>query len=201
MNTLRLPLYLVFALLGALSFTACIEDDPIVIDEPPTPPPVEEFELRVDGDNFTAPQLPAGVHRFAVRFSERQLLDFDGRELVGMSVFMAPGATPEYLDLRVFGQGDAQPEDELALVTVDNLPRDLGRFIEYTFEEPVVIDAESPLWLEAEVRLPTSQQTIGCDRPGSGVAGGDWLWSEDRWLPFSERTSENVNWNIRGIVE
>ena len=89
---------------------------------------------------------------------------------------------------------------EIALAGENN-PTDLGQFITYRFDEPVVIDAEEPLWIEAEVEIATAQQTIGCDAPGSLVVGGDWLWSEDRWAPFSERTSERVNWNIRGIVE
>lgn len=199
MTTLRPFVYLLFAFVTALSSTACIEDDPISFDEPPLPPTATQDELRLDGDNFTAPRLGAGVHRFAVRFAEGDLIDFDGRELVGMAIFLAPGATPDYLELRVFAGGEGQPGRELAVFDAP-VPSQLGRFVEYGFDEPIVIGSDEALWLEAEVDLPTAQQTIGCDEPGSGVEGGDWLWSEDRWEPFSERTPENVNWNIRGIV-
>ena len=192
----RTPYALLLALLAALTLTACIEDDPIDIEEPPVP---AATELRKDGDNFTAPRLPAGVHRFAVRFSESELRAFEGRELTGVSLFVAPGATPEYLDIRVYRGGDVVPGTEVAFAGEDQ-PRDFGEFIAYAFEEPVVIDAEAPLWIEAEVEIATAQQTIGCDAPGSGVQGGDWLWSEDRWLPFSERTPERINWNLRGLL-
>ena len=199
MTTLaRLPLYLLFSLLATLSFTACVEDDPIDFDDPPEPPVVVN-ELSKDGDNFTAPRLPPGQHRFAVRFSESELLDFDGRELTGVSIFVAPGATPEYIDVRVLQGGDTQPGREVTIAGEDT-PRDLGQFITYTFDEPVAIDAEEPLWLEAEVQIATAQQTIGCDA-GPRVPGGDWLWSEDRYLPFAERApGESVNWNIRGVL-
>ena len=199
MTTLsRLPLFLLSSVLAALSVTACVEDDPIDFDDPPEPPVVVN-ELSKDGDNFTAPRLPAGIHRYAVRFSESELLDFDGRELTGISIYVHPTAEPDYIDVLVRSGGDTQPGREVAIAGEDT-PTDLGQFITYTFDEPVVIDAGAPLWLEAEVRTATAQQTIGCDA-GPRVPGGDWLWSEDRYLPFSERApGESVNWNIRGVL-
>lgn len=198
MQTLRLPLYLLFSLLASLSFMAC-EDDPIDFEPPPEPPVVVDDELRLDGENLTGPTLNQGVHRFGVRFSESELLDYDGRELTGIRVFV--GARPEYLDLLVYSGGDDNPNTaNLVGEILTELPDDLRRFVEYEFENPIAISAEEPLWLVAEVELDGRQQSIGCDA-GPRVAGGDWLWSNDRWEPFAERVpGESVNWNIRGVV-
>lgn len=198
----RTPYALSLALLTALSLTACLEDDPVVIDEPPVVVVDDEEddltdELHLDGPNVSAPTLAAGVHRFGARFSESVLLDYDGRELTGIRVVL--GVEPEYLDLLVYEGGDAQPLEFVAEILVDD-PVASRDFVEYALAEPLVIDADRPLWLVAEVELAIAQQSIGCDAEGSGVTDGDWLWSGDAWRPFSERTGADVNWNIRGVI-
>ena len=191
---LRTPYALLLALFAVLSFAACIEDDPIEFEEPPVTN--VETELRLDGPNLTGPILAAGVHRFGVRFSEDELEGYGGRDLIGVKVFV--GVQPEYLDLIAYAGGDQAPGRELGVILAE--VNRTGDFLEYTFEEPIRIDAAEPLWLVAEVELPQRQQSIGCDA-GPRVAGGDWLWSGDEWLPFGERVpGESINWNLRGLV-
>ncbi|NBC09496.1 MAG: hypothetical protein GVY26_20080, partial [Bacteroidetes bacterium] len=43
------------------------------------------------------------------------------------------------------------------------------------------------------------QQSIGCDA-GPNQSNGDWLYdsNDSQWLPYTDRTPESINWNIRG---
>jgi len=77
-----------------------------------------------------------------------------------------------------------------------------GGFFDYTLDNALPIDASTTLWLVAEVELAEDQQSIGCDANGSGVDGGDFLFSPGSgWGTFGDETGESINWNIRGIVE
>ena len=195
MTTRFSPAYLLLLLLTlALGFTAC-DDDDLGTDDLQ-----EQFsELRLDGDNFTGPVLEAGQHRFGVRFTEEDLRRFDGDELVGFRIFI--GEAPAAMTLIVYDNGVNSPRSELDIINAGVNGVNSPGFYDYEFARPLIIDDAQPLWLVAEVELDRRQQSIGCDAPGSGVPGGDWLWSEDEWLPFSQRIpGEDVNWNIRGIV-
>ncbi len=186
MKSLKLSTLFALLFVSLFAFTACDDDD---LDD-------RSAELRLDGEHFTEPLLDAGLHRFAVRFTEADLREFDGRELVGIRVYI--GRPPAALELRAFDDGDVVPVNELDFIRAAT-PIPSGGFFDYEFARPLIINADNPLWLEAEVELTERQQSIGCDR-GPAQFGGDWLWSEDSFIPFSERTPESVNWNIRGIV-
>ncbi|MFK8056031.1 MAG: hypothetical protein AB8F78_07935 [Saprospiraceae bacterium] len=189
-NLLRLlPLLLfVFAI---STFVACEEDEPIGNDL---------SILRLDGDNASGPVRAAGTHRFAVRFSESRLAEYDGLNLTGVRIFV--GQSPFRLEISAHEGGEILPggTGERRLVASGVVPD--GGFFDYTFDSPLSIDASQSLWLVAEVELAEDQQSIGCDANGSGVDGGDWLFSPGTgWGTFLDETGESVNWNIRGIIE
>ncbi len=182
------PALLLLLLVTATLGSGCKKDEP---DEP------RFDELRLDGDNATGPQLDAGTHRFGVRFSESELRDYVGEELTGIRVFV--GAAPVSMRLSVSSGGEVVPGVDLATLQVSSFGN-VRRFVDYDLRAPVRIEAGEALWLVAEVELDgDAQQSIGCDS-GPRRAGGDWLWSGDRWLTFEERNGESVNWNIRGLV-
>jgi len=192
MKNLRLlfPLFLfVFSIAG---FVACEEDD--------VPLEPGRAILQLDGDNASGPLRDGGTHRFAVRFDENRLTNFDGRNLTGIRIFI--GQAPQSMELSAHVGGTTSPagvgERRLGLTgTIQS-----GGFFDYTFVDPLEIDASQTLWLVAEVELQGRQQSIGCDANGRGVDGGDFLFSPATgWGTFSEETGENVNWNIRGLVE
>ena len=195
MTTLRLPrlaLSLGFAAVSLFTFAACEDDDDLDDFNPPA-----ANELRHDGPNDRGPRLPAGLHRFGVRFSESELADYAGRNLTGIRVFI--GQAPESLEFIVYQGGDEAPGFDVDIIRAGS-PVPSGGFFDYEFVQPLPIDADQPLWIVAEVMLPEDQQSIGCDA-GPAEFGGDWLWSEDGWETFRSRTGESVNWNLRGIVE
>lgn len=169
----------------ALTLVACEDDDA----------PAEDI-LSLDGPNLTGPILEAGTHRFAVQFYPEDLEPFEGQNLATARIFV--GQAPESMRISVHAGGTTAPGIELAALNVGNFGT-TRRFIDYDIG-PVPIVADDFLWIVAEVELAQNQQSIGCDA-GPAVEGGDWLWSSDRYLPYTERTTESVNWNIRGVVE
>jgi len=177
-------------LVAAFGFTACEDDD--FEDEQP-----RVAILNLDGPNVTGPIVAAGTHRFGVQFYEEDLEGLDGRELTAIRVFV--GLSPVSMRLSVHAGGDVVPGQELSAL---NILGDITErsFVDYELVTPVTISDDDVLWLVAEVELDREQQVIGCDA-GPAVEGGDWLWSGDRWLTYRERTSESINWNIRGVVE
>ncbi len=189
MKALRLSTLLSLLFVSLFTFSACEDDD---LDDN------RVTELRLDQPNATGPILEAGQHRFAVRFTEADLDEYDGKELIGFRVFV--GQAPARLDLLAYDEGEVMPFNQIGALTAGQPIQD-GGFFDYEFARPLIIDADKPLWLVAEVELDQRQQSIGCDAQGSGVFGGDWLWSEDSWRPFGDRNpGESVNWNIRGLV-
>ena len=44
-------------------------------------------------------------------------------------------------------------------------------------------------------------QAMGCDA-GPSISGGDWMWQESdgEWQTFRERSTDNINWNIRASM-
>ena len=170
----------------ALALVACEDDDA----------PVEDV-LSLDGPNLTGPILAAGTHRFAVQFFPEDLDPFAGRNLATARVFV--GRAPESMRVSVHEGGTTAPGIELTALNVTSFGA-TQRFVDYRLPDLVEIDPNDFLWIVAEVELAEDQQSIGCDA-GPAVEGGDWLWSGDRYEPYVDRTSESVNWNIRGVVE
>lgn len=178
---------LAFAL-AALAFVACEDDDDLG---------TAEDVLALDGPNLTGPILEAGTHRFAVQFYPEDLEGFAGRNLETARVFI--GEAPESMRISVHEGGTTAPGLELTAVNVTGFGQ-TRQFVDYRLPDLVPIDPAETLWIVAEVELAAAQQSIGCDA-GPAIDGGDWLWSGDRYLTYRERTSESVNWNIRGVVE
>lgn len=172
--------------LCALAFVACEDDDA----------PAEDI-LALDGPNLTGPILEAGTHRFAVQFNPEDLDPFAGQNLESARIFI--GRAPTSMRISVHAGGTSAPGVELTALSVTSFGN-TQRFIDYRLPDLVPIVPDDVLWIVAEVELAEDQQSIGCDA-GPAVEGGDWLWSGDRYIPYSERTPESVNWNIRGVIE
>ncbi|MEL6720568.1 MAG: hypothetical protein AAFP82_17820 [Bacteroidota bacterium] len=174
-------------LVAVLGFFACNDDANV------------ENVLKYDGENFSAPQLPAGQHTFAVRFGEDELKDYIGKSLSEVTFYA--GIQPESCIVRVYGQGTAnEPGTELYSATVTNAlvlqdwtdHKIAGGGIEITGDD---------IWIAIDVIHAQAQQSIGCDA-GPNQTDGDWLFRSDdpQWKSFSDGTPESVNWNIRGVV-
>jgi hypothetical protein len=182
---------MLLALLSLLAITACQDD------EDDTGPNPSENELRYDGPNATGPLLEAGTHEAAVRFPANYLQDFQGRELEVINFFL--GQLPAACEARVYEGSTAEDEPETMIYSFD-----LSTLVEapswnrLTLTNPIVI-GEEDLWLSIVLTHDQEQQSIGCDT-GPNQPNGDWLYksTDGQWRPYTERTSESVNWNIRG---
>ena len=176
-------------LLGALTFSACEkDDDPVVPDN----------VLHYDGPNQTGPLLEAGYHEAAVRFTSAELLPFQGKQLTDVEFFM--GIAPAEAGLKIYAAGsDGNPGN--LLYSADLMP-DLktGEWSKHTLSTPIDIPADE-LWLSIGLTHDAEQQSIGCDA-GPNKTNGDWLFStsDNTWETYINRTSESVNWNIRGVT-
>ena len=185
--TRLLPLVFLLVSLAA-GLVSCEDDDDTA---------AAEGVIQLDGPNQISPFLEAGVHRFAVRFDEATLGAYAGGNLRAARIFI--GVPPDYMRVSVHAGGTTAPGLEQTALEVTGFADQRG-FVDYRLPSPVPIVGDEALWIVAEVDLPATQQSIGCDA-GPAVPGGDWLWSGDEYLTFPERTGESVNWNIRGVID
>ena len=148
---------------------------------------------------MSGPQLDAGEHELAVRFPASALTDHVGKKLTEVQVFV--GNLPQACLVRIYGEGDTQTPgpkkyegNVLNATTTDE-------WNNFKITPGIDITGED-LWIGIYVEHAAQQQTIGCDS-GPRQTNADWLFSgaDLTWLTYQERTSEAVNWNIRGKVE
>lgn len=183
---------LLFALLASLSFMACNNDD----DDNPTPTTFED-ELRYDGENLTGPVLSAGTYEAAARFPASFLEEYEGRSIEAINFFL--GDIPAGCVVKVY-EGTTtgnQPENEIYSFDV-SAGVQAPSWNRLTLNNPIPVGSED-LWLSIVLVHNQEQQSIGCDA-GPNQTNGDWLYdsNDGQWLPFVDRTPDNINWNIRG---
>ncbi len=178
------------ALLFAVLLFAC-EDEPLQLPD----------TLHHDGENLTAPLLPAGGHQAAARFTPNDQQPYAGRQLTAVSYFLA--GVPADCWVIVQGPGTtSSPGDTLYVARVTPEAK-TAAWNEHTLPQPIPITGTEDLWISIGLRHTQSMQSIGCDA-GPADPNGDWLFSDsdNQWLTFRQRTgSESINWNIRGKVE
>ena len=183
---------LFFALLASLSFMACNNDD----DDNPTPEPSEN-ELRYDGPNATGPVLGAGTYEAAVRFPASYLDAYQGRSIDAIAFFL--GELPASCIEKVYEGTTAgnEPQNEIYSFDVTS-GIEAPRLNRLTLSDPIPV-ADEDLWLSIVFVHNGQQQSIGCDA-GPNQPNGDWLYdsNDSQWLPYTDRTPESINWNIRG---
>ncbi len=177
-------------LLGAVAFSSCDKDDDTV--------PVPDNVLHYDGPNQTGPLLAAGYHEAAVRFTTNELLPFQGKQLTEVEFFM--GIAPAEASLKIYGAGSNDLPGDL-LYSANILPGiKIGEWTTHALGAPIDIPNDE-LWISIGLKHDVEQQSIGCDA-GPNQTNGDWLFSnsDSTWETYIDRTSESVNWNIRGVV-
>ena len=158
-----------------------------------------EFSLSHDGDNDNSPILPEDTYEAASQFSANQMAAFQGQRLteVGYYMYNAPLSTT----LKIYGPGEEANRPGEVLYEgrlTGSITNDAWSI--HTLSTPVPITGEE-LWISIRMQHNRDLQSIGCDR-GPAASGGDWLFQESDgvWRSFRQRTGENINWNIRGIV-
>lgn len=160
-----------------------------------------QFYLNYDGSNADAPQLPGGgFYEAAVRFSDAEMADLSGDQLIGVTYWIEE--EPQSASLRIYRGGDDQGPGQLLYEAdiTDQLRR--RRWLEHAITDPVAL-TDDPLWIAIRFSHDSDQRSLGCDE-GPAAEGGDWLYDsfDDNWIPLVERSdgSININWNLRGIA-
>lgn len=180
--------YFLFAALLAISFTACQDDDDNF----------DLYTLRHDGDNATAPALPAGKYEAAVHFPLSDVQRHTGTELIAVEYFIQD--RPAYAEIRISASnGTDTPPQNYDLYDITN---QLQPFSWNTLQLPVARSIDDGLWLSVYFESAVDdQRIIGCDG-GPSVRNGDWLYDDfdQQFRTYEARTGESINWNIRGIL-
>ena len=154
--------------------------------------------LSYDGDNATGPILPPGQHEAAVRFPSSFLEDYIGRSIIETSFFI--GVLPAGCILKIYGEGSSSGPGSLLLEADVSDDIVAGAWNQLNITTPIEITGED-IWISVELIHNQSQQSIGCDA-GPNQANGDWLFlsTDNNWEPYTARTGESINWNIRARV-
>ncbi len=156
-----------------------------------------DFLLSYDGVNVNGPLLDVGTHEAAVLFTSAETTEYKDKQLIEISWYMGPLA-PASTEVRVYGPGtNNTPGTLLYSADVSSALR-LQDWNKHTLAAPVAITGQD-LWISVKLVHNISQQSIGCDA-GPNVVNGDWLLSNNTWSPYTVRTGESINWNIRGVV-
>jgi len=177
-------LLLAFATITLLFFTACKKDS-------------FDFTLSYDGANVIAPELPEGVYESGALFPEGFSGNEAGNQLLEIEYYILQ--LPRTAELRVYSGGSNQPEK---LIYSKAVTAEINQesWNTHVLETPVILDGED-LWVMLNYQQTGLARTLGCD-DGAAVTNGDWHYDsfENEWLPLSEQSSIDINWNIRAKV-
>lgn len=154
--------------------------------------------LNLDGDNQSAPILPAGIYECAARFNAGLTSEYTGRKLEKVSFFM--GEIPAACVVKIYDEGtDTEPGNLLYSADVRSGLSTIN-WNEHVLTDPIEITGKD-LWISIRVAHNGDLQSVGCDA-GPAVTDGDWLFqtSDNDWRTLRQRLPININWNIRGHI-
>jgi len=155
--------------------------------------------LSHDGPNVDAPLLPAQTYEAAVRFTSSEVGVAVGGRLKEIHFFIR--IPPQNCEVRVYTSKGGNTPDRLIYQREVTRTISADAWNKHTLINPIPLNTDD-LWIAVRFSHDTDQRTLGCD-PGPANANGDWLLDESdgRWLPLRQRSSININWNIRAAVE
>jgi len=177
--------YLGFLLSLSIVLASCGDDLPLL-----------DNKLQLDGNNATAPTLPASNYETAVYFSASIMADNVDRQLREIEFYLYE--EPAKLEVVIYAEGSVRtPGEELYRSSIlNNLRTD--RWNTHVLNAPLTLDGE-PIWIGVRFETAIEQRTIGCDA-GPNNRGGDHFinYLDGSWTTFQEFAGESINWNIRG---
>lgn len=194
MKLLSLRILAISLLLATFTISACkkneLRKDPVINDP--------FFALNHDDSNTDAPNLPANQYEGAVRFTASQMIQYQGKELIEVYYYIKD--KPTACRIKVYSSGTGDPDSLLYVATVTNEVIEKA-WNHHLMTSPVELGSFD-LWIAVEFSTNQEQRTLGCDR-GPAINNGDWLWdsADGQWTPLSIRSSIDINWNIRGVVD
>jgi len=165
-------------------FSSC-KDDP------------NDLQLNHDGANFNSPELPAATYESAAMFPSAFDGNDAGNELYAIEYYI--DQIPASAEINVYRGGTNEPDSLVFSAPVlTQITQDSWNVA--TVSPPIVLDGGN-FWISMRYSQTGTQRTLGCDA-GPAVSNGDWLYdSQDgSWIPLSDRSTININWNLRAKV-
>lgn len=170
-----------------------------------SPAPVIEpplIQIHYDGENVTAPLLPAGVYEAGIKLTPLELIGLNGRRLREVILFVE--SIPVAATVRIYeGSSNGGPDvlRSSHAVRSDLEPNSWNRILLPT---AVDIDVEQDVWIAFRFETGSPSQTLGCDA-GPASEHGEYLYerADNLWQKLSARTAGgiNINWNLRAVIE
>ena len=191
--------FFLFALLGLFlaSLTSCEEEDPI--SSGPEIDPIYEV-FNYDGPNDDAPQLIDNVNfEAAVRFAPSRLAPVKNGKIAEIHFYIKN--LPNTAAVKIYSsRGGTRPGTLLYEADVLN-SLSSNSWNKHVLAEELFI-GDDDIWIAIAFSHINTREVVGCD-PGPATINGDWLFDEldGQWLPLSQRSIININWNIRLAVE
>lgn len=178
--------------LGALVFLSCDNDDLDFVYDP--------GRMHYDSGLFTAPFLPAGTAEAAAKFPPKILDLYEGRQIDAIE--LAIYDIPESCSLIIYGDGSGSVPGPVIYQEDIRAGLEANKWNTITLPSPITIPDEGDLWIAIRSVHPNSLQVIGCD-PGPSKENGDWLYesSDGLWRSFLDRGGDDINWNIRAVID
>ena len=193
---MKLPLFSVkiFLLLLLSAFLFSCEEDVVG-------PDLGEnlVSLNHDGANQDAPSLPGNSYEAGVRFPASQMSQYAGDRLTEAHYFIQ--SVPQSCELRIYVRSAANTPDSLVYSANVRSALRANSWNKHTLSTPLDLSGED-LWIALSFAHANEQRTVGCD-VGPARTNGDWLLdaADNQWIPLSQRSPININWNIRGAID
>ncbi len=181
-------------LTSAVFLNSCGKDD----DEDPT---TDEFNvLNYDGVNIDAPELPGGrTYEAAARFTTNLTNEHVGKKLEEITYYVK--TRPNTCRLKIY-KGSLNDNPGSLIYEADVLSAtNSDSWNTHALTNDIIMES-SDYWVSIEFSHNDLQRTIGCDA-GPAALNGEWTYdsTDNSWLPLSNRSSVNINWNIRAHIE
>lgn len=186
---MKLNWLLLIALFG-LAFAACKDDDDGFVFDPNL--------MHLDGVNSTAPFLRDDMVEAAAQFGKDAMDFYVGKKIEAVQFFIYE--IPTSCQLMIYGKGTGGgPGQVLYSRQITNQLQPNG-WNTIPLDQPLALPSDE-IWISIQMLNGNNTQVIGCDN-GPAQSGGDWMYEagDNQWLTFRERSTDNINWNIRAVM-
>ena len=174
----------------AIAMSSCDDDDDGFQFDPAV--------MHYDGVPANAPILPEGKVELAAQFKSDAMNFYAGKKIDAVQFFIF--GTPTVSSLVIYGKGDGSSPGSVLFeqdLSGDLVADDWNVIV---LDPPLTLPSDE-LWISLKLPDGENIQSMGCDA-GPAISGGDWMWEESdgEWKTFRERSTDNINWNIRASM-
>jgi len=174
----------------AIAMSSCDKDDDGFQFDPAV--------MHYDGVNANAPVLPTGQVELAAQFKSDAMNFYAGKKVDAVQFFIF--GTPAVSSLVIYGKGDGSSPGSVLFEQDISDDLEANGWNVIVLDPPLTLPSDE-LWISLKLPDGENIQSMGCDA-GPAISGGDWMWEESdgEWKTFRERSTDNINWNIRASM-